>query len=199
MIDPAVLGVDGIAVSIATTATVELTWFSDETSARLDDGQFTTGQGPVFDAIADHDPIQCRDLTKTTRWPAFTDHALGIGVHAVFAFPMIIGPTCVGAMLCHRRNSGPMSDDGIATAMALASLLRAQTLTWVPGRNDPKPAEFHRAEVHQAAGIVSAHLDAPVNDALARMRAYTFAHQRALVDVARDVIAGRLRLPSDAA
>jgi hypothetical protein len=50
----------------------------------------------------------------------------------------------------------------------------------------------HRAEIHQATGMVLAQLDIGPTDALARMRGYAFAHGQLLIDVARDVVARRL-------
>jgi AmiR/NasT family two-component response regulator len=54
-----------------------------------------------------------------------------------------------------------------------------------------------RAEIHQATGMVLAQLGVSAQDALARMRAYAFAEQRLLSDVARDVVSRRLRFTQD--
>ena len=54
-------------------------------------------------------------------------------------------------------------------------------------------ADFHFA-VHNAAGIVSVQEDISVAEALIRLRAYAFRSDRLLADVARDIIARRLRL-----
>ena len=54
-------------------------------------------------------------------------------------------------------------------------------------------ADFHFA-VHNAAGIVSVQEDISVTDALIRLRAFAYSHDRLLDDVAQDVIARRLRL-----
>ncbi|OOC03239.1 ANTAR domain-containing protein [Amycolatopsis azurea] len=196
-IDLSRLGVDGITLSMTTAAILEMTWFSDETSARLDDDQYSAGEGPVFDATTGHGPVLCPDLTATSRWPGFTAHALRLGVRAVFAFPMRLGPICVGAMMCHRRETGPMSDKQVAAALAFTTLLSSETLAWNSGSGEAEGTTFHRAEVHQAAGILCHRLAAPVDDALARLRAYSFSHQRAITDVSRDIIAGRLCLPQD--
>jgi hypothetical protein len=48
--------------------------------------------------------------------------------------------------------------------------------------------------VHNAAGIVSVQLGVSVTEALIRLRAYAFSHDRLLAEVAEDVIARRLRL-----
>ncbi|OXM54982.1 ANTAR domain-containing protein [Amycolatopsis alba] len=91
-----------------------------------------------------------------------------------------------------------MSDNRIAAATALTDLLQPETLAWSSGSSEPEKPPFHRAVVHQAAGILCGRHATPVDDALVRLKAYAFSHQRAIIDVARDVITGRLRLPQDA-
>ncbi len=54
-------------------------------------------------------------------------------------------------------------------------------------------ADFHFV-VQNAAGIVSVQLRVSVTEALIRLRAYAFSHDRLVGDVARDVVAHRLRL-----
>ena len=51
-----------------------------------------------------------------------------------------------------------------------------------------------RAELHQAAGMVSVQLGVDVREALVRLRAYAYASGRSLIQVAADVVAGRLHL-----
>ena len=58
-------------------------------------------------------------------------------------------------------------------------------------------ADFHFA-VHNAAGVVSVQQDISVTEALIRLRAFAFSSDRLLADVARDVIARRLRLDDPA-
>jgi hypothetical protein len=53
-------------------------------------------------------------------------------------------------------------------------------------------ADFHFV-VHNAAGMVSVQAGASITEALVRLRAYAFSHDRLLGDVAKDVVAGRLR------
>ena len=54
-------------------------------------------------------------------------------------------------------------------------------------------ADFHFA-VHNAAGMVSVQQEISVTEAVIRLRAYAFSHDRLLADIAEDVIAHRLRL-----
>jgi hypothetical protein len=47
--------------------------------------------------------------------------------------------------------------------------------------------------VHQASGMVAAQLGVSIGEALIRLRAYAFAHDRSLTAVADDVVARELR------
>ena len=49
-------------------------------------------------------------------------------------------------------------------------------------------------EVYQAQGMVMVDLGVGLAEALVRLRAHAFLEGRPLADVARDVVAGRLRL-----
>jgi hypothetical protein len=55
----------------------------------------------------------------------------------------------------------------------------------------------HRAELFQAQGMVMVQLGVSLGEALSRMRAYAYAENRSLDDVARDVVARRLRFDKD--
>ena len=50
-----------------------------------------------------------------------------------------------------------------------------------------------RYVVHQASGMVAAQLGVSVGQALLRLRAHAFGHDRALTEVAHDVVARTLR------
>jgi AmiR/NasT family two-component response regulator len=51
--------------------------------------------------------------------------------------------------------------------------------------------------VHQATGLVLAQLGVSAEAAFARLRAYAYAEDRRLDDVARDVVERRLRFEPD--
>ena len=50
-------------------------------------------------------------------------------------------------------------------------------------------------ELHQATGMLIAQLGVSATDAAARLRAHAASTHRPLIDVSRDIIARRLRLP----
>jgi AmiR/NasT family two-component response regulator len=61
-------------------------------------------------------------------------------------------------------------------------------------RDDPTA---HRAQVHQATGMMLVQLGVGADAAFARLRAYAYAHDRRLGVVARDVVERRLRFEPD--
>ncbi len=62
----------------------------------------------------------------------------------------------------------------------------------------PGPAA-HREEIDQATGMLTVQLGVGAAEAFARLRAYAYAQDRRLADVAGDIVARRLRLHPDPA
>jgi AmiR/NasT family two-component response regulator len=55
----------------------------------------------------------------------------------------------------------------------------------------------YRSEIYQASGMVSFQMGISADEALVRLRAYAFAENRPLSDVAADIVHRRLRLADD--
>lgn len=174
---------------------------SNATSVRLEELQFTMGEGPCVDAYAHDRPVLEPDLADpaTLRWPAFAPAAVDAGARAVFGFPMQVGAVRVGALNLYRDEPGTLSDDQHADALAMAEVAARQVLAMQA--NAPAgeiAAEMEtggnlRLVVHQASGMVAAQLEVSVAEALIRLRARAFAEQRPLTDLATDVVERRLR------
>jgi len=175
---------------------------SDDVSQLIEDLQYTLGEGPCVDAYRGDQFVTEPDLAdpQTRRWFAFTPPALQAGVRAVFGFPLRVGTVRLGALNLYRDRPGELSTDQHADALVLADL----TARWVLDTQAGAPsgvvaeelevgAEFHFA-VHNAAGIVSVQEGISVTEALIRLRAFAYSHDRLLADVAQDVIARKLRL-----
>jgi hypothetical protein len=65
-----------------------------------------------------------------------------------------------------------------------------------PGGQPAVPAT-HRAEVDQATGMLTKQLGVSITDAFVHLRAYAYANDLQLADVASDIVARRLRLFPD--
>jgi hypothetical protein len=83
--------------------------------------------------------------------------------------------------------------DAVARSM-LETQSRDETDLLAVDLND---AASHRAEVHQASGMLAVQLGVAVADAEARLRAHAYAVNRSVVDVSRDIVERRLRLVDD--
>lgn len=173
---------------------------SDIVSADVEELQYTLGEGPCVDAYTLDRPVLVADLAEEGgRWPAFGPRAVEAGAMAVFGFPLDVGAVRLGALNLYRDRIGGMTDDQHADALVMAGVAARAVLS---GQADAAPGalaaglmtagDLHLV-VHQASGMVSVQLGMSVGTALVRLRAWAFANDCALADVARAVVERRLR------
>jgi hypothetical protein len=176
---------------------------TDAVSRLMEELQFDLGEGPCVDAHRHHRPVLEPDLADPVqpRWLAFTPPVVDAGARAVFGFPMQLGAVRLGALNVYCDTPGLLTDDQHADALVMADVA-AQAVISLQSHAPPgmlatelEAGSDFRLVVHQAVGMVSAHLDITVTEALIRMRGYAFAHDQRLTAVAEDVIARRLHLP----
>jgi hypothetical protein len=200
------LAASGVGVSVMTADGVRgLSAASDEASEQLEEMQFTFGEGPCFDALADRRPVLISDLSDGTqsRWPVYAPAVRGDGVRAVFAFPLQIGAAQLGAMDVFRRRPGSLSTAEIRTALLFADLTvealldRQENLRRREDADGFAPDVGNRAQLFQAQGMVMVQLGISLAEAMMRIRAYAFAEDRRIDDVARDIVDRRLTLDAD--
>jgi GAF domain len=175
---------------------------SNDVSHLIEELQFTLGEGPCVDAYRQDQVVAEPDLAEpvTGRWLAFSPPAVQAGVRAVFGFPLRVGTVRLGALNLYRDRPGPLTASQHATALAVADV----AARWVLETQAGAPAEMVAEEleisadfhfvVHNAAGMVSVQEEISITEALIRLRAYAFSHDRLLADVARDVVDRKLRL-----
>ena len=178
---------------------------SDRTLAALEELQVTVGEGPCIDAFSWHRPVLAADLTDgaRTRWPGYAPAALEHGLRAVFALPLQIGAAQLGVLTLYRDRPGALPADDLALALTFAEVAVS---TIVDGQALVQPGESaggldaaleHRHELYQAQGMVMVQLGVDLGEAMVRLRAYAYRHDRPLGEVAGDVVDGGLRLAAD--
>lgn len=125
------LELEGIAASLNS----ELVWFSNDTSARLEDAQFTLGQGPGLAPDFDQVPYQVADLGQAAdeRWPQFAAEARKLGVRAVFVWPLRAGAARFGTLTGYRSRPGPLTGRQAHDGLRVADVLAGRLLAWWPG------------------------------------------------------------------
>ena len=175
---------------------------SDAVSGQLEELQFTLGEGPCIDAYEQREVVAEPDLARPAvqRWLAFSSQAVKAGAAAVFAFPLHVGGVRLGVLDLYRDRPGPLRGEQHADALVVADVMARWVLDVQTDATPGAVAEqlelgsdFHYV-VHNAAGMVSVQLGITITEALIRLRAYAYSHDRRLRDVARDVIDRRLRL-----
>lgn len=204
------LAASGVGMSVMSPqGTVTVLAASSPESEVVEQLQFTMGEGPCLDAYALGRPVLTADLASASgnQWPGYASAAQEHGVQAVFAFPLQIGGARLGAMDVYREQAGSLSAPLVKQALAFAEVAMTAML------DAPQSAGGDGAEggtaldaalddggslaVYQAQGMVSVQLGVSLAEAMVRLRAYAYAQNRPLSDVAADVVARRVILEPD--
>ncbi|GAA3927342.1 GAF and ANTAR domain-containing protein [Actinoplanes auranticolor] len=178
---------------------------SDPLTEHIEELQFVLGEGPCWDAFSTRRPVLVPNLDgeSAARWPMYTPAAHDSGIRAVFSFPLQMGAARLGILDIFRQRTGSLTGDELATALAFADVTITALLDQhenaavnSSGEGLAEAVEY-RAELFQAQGMVMVQLGVPIGEAMARMRAYAYAHGRRLDQVAADVLARRLHFDRD--
>ncbi|BEL01854.1 GAF domain-containing protein [Actinoplanes sichuanensis] len=203
------LSASGTGISVLTDdGTRSVYAASDPLSEHVEELQFLLGEGPCLEAFDRRRPVLIPDLAgeAMTRWPAYAPEAHDRGVRAVFAFPLQVGAARLGVFDVFREHPGRLSDQHLADALCFADVAveylldRQRDAAEAPGEpapDDVTEAVGNRAELFQAQGMVMVQIQGSITDAAARIRAYAYAENRSLGQVAHDIVAGDLRFEAD--
>ncbi|HZN13146.1 MAG TPA: GAF and ANTAR domain-containing protein [Acidimicrobiales bacterium] len=172
---------------------------SSETMRVLELFELQSEQGPCLECYRDGTPVVNQDLASVSdRWPRFAAEALKAGFHSVHALPMRLRGAVIGALNLFRIEPGEMSAIDVAAAQALAdvatiAILQHRAMLAAQLLNEQlQNALNSRVLIEQAKGMVAERLGADMEHAFLALRTYARSHNRRLVDVAGDVIAGKL-------
>ena len=172
---------------------------SDAAVAALEDLQFTVGEGPAVDAYEHGRPVlePHLDATSGERWPTFAADAVDAGFLGAFSFPLRIGAARLGTLDLYQDHPGHLRQDQLADALAMTDIVTRAVMAAQAAADGSLVDELDdselRAQVHQAAGMISSQLDIGIADALVRLRSHAYAEGRPVKQVAVDVVERRLR------
>ena len=205
------LGVDGAAISVMLEGTSQGTvGASGELSRRLDELQFTFGEGPCIDAVRRGGPVIVEDLADPAeqRWPVYSGPVVGLGVRAVYALPIRLANSVVGALDLYRHKPGPLEGDSRIGGVMAAELAVLPVLALLADGADSlavadsdaawdQLGSLARVEVYQATGMVMGQLNVGPAEALVRLRAHAFVHGLTASEVAWSIVGRQLSLEPD--
>jgi hypothetical protein len=192
----------GAALSIAADhRPYEPVFATDARSGEMAELEATLGEGPSIEARKGNGPVLASDLAAVEaqiRWPEFAPMALACGVAAVFAIPVGSGAARLGVLCLYRQRPDALSRDQLNAVLLYADAVLMLSLDdrggLAPGAADLVGPAFsaRRAEVHQAAGMISVQLGISLTDALVTLRARAYADGQPVSQVAADIVARRL-------
>lgn len=205
------LEVDGAAISVMLEGLSQGTaGSSGELSRQLDELQFTFGEGPCTDAVRHGEPVMAENLANAAeqRWPAYAGSALGLDIRAVYALPINLANSCVGALDLYRHKPGPLEGDSLVGGLMAAELAELPLMALMSANADlvavadgeeawDHLAALARVEVYQATGMLMGQLGVGPADALVRLRAHAFAYGLTASEAAWLIVGRQLVLEPD--
>jgi transcriptional regulator with GAF, ATPase, and Fis domain len=208
----ALFDVDAAAISLVFNGAHAATLGASGPTARvLDELQFTLGEGPALDAVTRRAAVLVTDLAEaggTYRWPTYRQAIHVHGIRFVYAIPIAIVGRYIGALTLFRAHPGMLTAQQFTDARVAAELAEMTFLDLANADLQAAVAEpdnhswteltaLTRTEVNQATGMLVAQLTIEPAVALVRLRAHAYATDRTPADVARDILARRLRLQAN--
>jgi hypothetical protein len=202
--------VDGVSLALLSRSpnTRELVFATDGLAQRIDELQFALGEGPCLASYATARPKVVNDLAHDDRWPVFGREAVALGVGAVFSFPVHVDSHPVGVLELYRHEASALTvdeyDAALGCAAAIGAVIGSTYARWSHRFSEDRDLNgaaltaltesdpYSRSQVHIAAGVIAEHLGVSVGEALVRMRAYAFARNLPITEVADDVVAQRV-------
>jgi GAF domain-containing protein len=172
---------------------------SDEHTRLLELFALQHDQGPCVDCYKSGQArtnINLTDPKVTAAWPAFAARAAETGFVATNALPLRLRGRVIGALALFQTDPGPLSNEDITLAQALAdmatiAILQQRTLDQSQvERAQLQYALTSRIVLEQAKGILAERWHISVDDAFAAFRGYARAHNLQLARLAREIANG---------
>lgn len=164
---------------------------------------FDRGDGPGPYCRKTGNPVPRTDLrgrVARQRWPHYVPRALDLGYTEVAARPLRGREEAIGALVLFGSGDAPLTEEALVFGQSLADIVAIALL---------RDRELHRSRVlagqlehaltsrltiEQAKGVLAAQRSLSMDGAFAILRGHARARQRKLLEVARDVVEGRLVL-----
>lgn len=205
------LDIDAAAISLVFDGTNVGTLGASDAWARMyDELQFTMGEGPCLDSVAQQAPVSVADLADPAelRWPAYGPVMVSYQVRTVHAIPVVVAGEYIGALDLFWTQPTVLDAEHLAAMVMAAELAQMPVLDLLSADLHAAAANpdsnawaelntLSRAEVSQATGMVMAQLGIEAAAALARLRAHAYTVGQSASEVARDIIDRKLYLEAD--
>jgi hypothetical protein len=176
---------------------------SDPDAATAERLQFTLGEGPCLDAYRTGEPFRGDEQHIKEKWPIFYGELVTrTPYHSIVSLPLRLSPTTGGAVDLYQDQA----DDLEGLSLADINVVMGRIIAALSWQTEPKAADVpgpgwlhgptaqRRTRVWVAAGMLNTAFDLSQADALTRLRAYAYAHDQSVDDVAENLIRDTLPL-----
>lgn len=177
-------------------AGLQLLACTDEAARNLELFELQRQEGPCVDSHQRGETVVEEDLERSSRWPQFTALALEHGYRSVYAFPLRLRGSTIGALNLFRKAPGPVAPRDVSAAQAFADMA---TIGIMQQRAVAEARELagqlqialhSRVVIEQAKGMVAERTGCELEEAYQAIRWYARDRNQRLREVAAAVVAG---------
>jgi GAF domain-containing protein len=175
---------------------LELLASTDERTRVLELFELQRQEGPCVDSYRLGAPVVEEDLARADRWPRFSAIALEGGYQAVYAFPLRLRGSVIGALNLFRDSVGAAAPADIVVAQAFADMA---TIGILQERGMREARELaaqlqtalnSRIVIEQAKGVIAERLDCDMEQSYQALRWYARDRNIRLRALAASVVDG---------
>jgi transcriptional regulator with GAF, ATPase, and Fis domain len=174
---------------------LELVASTSEESRVVEVLQLSADAGPCIDAFHTSSVVTLPDVQQAPqRWRAFRDSAREQGFASVYAIPLRLRETTIGALNLFRGTTEELDADDIRAAQALADVATIGILQERAVRQSDDVREQlqlalnSRVIVEQAKGVLAYTHNLTMDEAFARLRQYSRSNRLPLSEVAKALV-----------
>jgi len=196
------LDVDSAGILLANAdGELEVVASTNEANTLVEIMQLDANAGPCLESFRTRAVVSVPDIdVDSDRWPDFAAIAGAQGIHSVYAIPLRLRQTTIGTLNLMREQRGEINRYDIRAAQALADvatigILQERTIRDASTiRDQLQQALSSRIVIEQAKGVVAETAKVSMDTAFERIRSHARKHQTPLSEVARQLVAGEVRL-----
>jgi GAF domain-containing protein len=196
------LDVDSAGILLANAdGQLEVVASTSEANTLVEIMQLDADAGPCLECFTTRTVVSVPDVdVGSERWPDFCATARAQGIHSVYAIPLRLRETTIGTLNLMRDERGELNPHDVRAARALADvatigILQERSIRDAAAiRDQLQHALSSRIVIEQAKGVVSETSNLSMDAAFGRIRDVARSRQLPLSVVARQLVAGELRL-----
>jgi GAF domain-containing protein len=195
----AIPGAEGAGLTLLEENRSDTIVSTAEFVARIDDIQYSLGQGPCLSAVADRQIVLSGSLGGDRRWPQFGSRVARLGVHSVVSLPLITDEGVLGAMnvYAHDKNAFTADAERLGQLFAVPAAIAVQNAQVLAQTkrlaSQLQAALSSRGVIERAIGIMMSRSGGTEAEALDRLRTLSQHQHEKLPVVAQSIVQEAVR------